>query len=226
MEFILDSADIEKIRFCTEHLPVAGVTTNPSILGRSGRKDVFRVLEEILSLIPGRLLHVQVTAGEAEGMCREAEVLRKHFGDRVAVKVPVTVEGLTCIRALKAQGYTVTATAVYSRIQAYFAVAAGADFIAPYYNRIETGGTDAAALVRDLRSVIDREGSRTRILAASFHREEQVVAALTAGAHAVTVQPDMYIAMLSSPVVEKALTDFDRDWSGLGGLKRFFELEQ
>ena len=117
-----------------------------------------------------------------------------------------------------------TATAVYSLGQAYFAMAAGADWVAPYYNRIETAGQDAAALIGTLRNTIDREKSPMRILAASFHREEQIVSALNAGAHAVTVQPDMYIEMLSSPAVLNALAKFGDDWNTLTGGKRLDEL--
>lgn len=224
MEFILDSADTEKIRLCADMLPIGGVTTNPSILKKAQDKDIWTLLERIKSLIPGKLLHVQVTAVECEEMLREAETLRARFGAEVAVKVPVTAQGLKCIRALKSEGYTVTATAIYSLSQAYLAVAAGADWLAPYYNRMETLGTDAAELVRTLRVSIDRENSRTKILAASFHREEQVIAALSAGAHAVTAQPDMYLSMLSAPAVEDALRRFDGDWTALTGGRRLFEL--
>lgn len=220
MEFILDSADIEKIRRCVDTLPVSGVTTNPSILAKAKDPDIWARLEKIKSLIPGRLLHVQVTADTCEDMLREAEILRKRFGSEVAVKVPVTEQGLKVIKILKREGYTVTGTAVYSLTQAYFAMAAGADWLAPYYNRIETAGQDAAGLVRTLRTVIDREKSSMKILGASFHREEQVISALSAGAHAVTVQPDMYIEMLSSPAVADALLRFSDDWTALTGGKR------
>ena len=224
MQFILDSADTQKIRRAVTLLPVGGVTTNPSILAKAERRDVWAVLDEIRALIPGKLLHVQVTGHTCEDMLREAETLRDRFREDIAVKVPVTAQGVQCIRRLKQDGYTVTATAVYSLAQAFFAVAAEADWIAPYYNRMETLGTDAAGFIRTLRTVIDREGSRTQILAASFHREEQVITALSAGAHAVTVQPDMYMQMLSSPDVAGALTKFDADWAGLTGGEKLFEL--
>lgn len=227
MEFILDSADTVKIRRCVESLPVNGVTTNPSILAKAGRSDVWQVLDEIGALIPGKLLHVQVTGESCEQMLREAETLRRHFDGgsvSLAVKVPVTEQGLRCIRALKAESCTVTATAVYSLAQAYYALAAGADWIAPYYNRMESLGTDAAALIRTLRTVIDREGSPMKIVGASFHREEQVIAALSAGAHTVTVQPDMCLAMLSSEHVSAALAKFGADWTSLTDGKRLYEI--
>ena len=222
MEFYLDSADVEKIRRCCENLPVSGVTTNPSILLKAGRRDVWQVLSEIKSIGPDP--HVQLTAQTYEEMLREAETVRARLGAETPVKVPVTEEGLRCIKHLKKDGYTVTATAIYTLAQAYMATAAGADYLAPYYNRIETLGGDAEGFIRTLRNVLDRDNSRTRILAASFHREDQVLAALGAGAHIVTVSPDMYLQMLSSPHVADALAKFDSDWVSLTGGKRLFEL--
>lgn len=222
MEFYLDSADVEKIRRCCGSLPISGVTTNPSILLKAGRSDVWQVLREIKSIVPET--HVQVTGHSCEEMLREAETVRERLGQDTPVKVPVTETGLRCIKQLRQEGYTVTATAIYTLPQAYMAAAAGAEYLAPYYNRIETLGADAEGFIRTLRNVLDRAGSGTRILAASFHREDQVVAAINAGAHIVTVSPDMCLQMLASPHVADALAKFEGDWTALTGGKRLYEL--
>jgi TalC/MipB family fructose-6-phosphate aldolase len=211
MEFLLDSADIKEIGICIDRFPITGVTTNPSILKLEGKVDFFPHLRAIRELIgPERSLHVQVIASGWEGMVREGEIIREKIDEGVFIKVPLTEEGLKAMGILQKKGAGITATAVYSKIQGFLALARGASFIAPYYNRMESAGIDPRDLIRSLREQIGP--SPVKILAASFKNITQAVNALSAGAHAVTLPPGLLHEALRIPAVEKALADFDADW--------------
>ena len=159
-----------------------------------------------------RSLHVQLLGHTAEEMLREASAVREHIDGAIYVKIPVTEQGVAAIRMLKKEGVFVTATAIYSHFQAYMAIAAGADYIAPYYNRMENLGVNAAAAIRTIRNEIDRNAANTKILAASFKNVWQVDQAIAAGAHTVTISPQLMKAGLNLQPVQKALEDFERDW--------------
>jgi len=146
-------------------------------------------------------------------MLREAEAVYTLLGENTYVKIPVTEPGLKAIGRLKREGKRVTATAVYYLSQALLAVAAGADYVAPYCNRMENNDIDFRHIIESTRLLIDRDGYSTKIVAASFKNATQVNDALACGAHAVTIAPSLLRATLASPLVEGAVSGFEEDFS-------------
>ena len=175
MEFIIDTVDLEEIRDAVDHLPIVGVTSNPSIVKKTSPKDFFGHMREIRKIIGDeRSLHIQVIATEADEIVKEAHKIFEEVDDKVYVKVPTTYEGVKAMKILKAEGKNVTATAVYDLMQAYMALAAGADYIAPYTNRIGNLGNDPFELMAHLSNRIVEDGYDCKILAASFKGVQQV----------------------------------------------------
>ena len=225
MKYLIDSANLDEIRALSEYLPIAGVTSNPSIVKKEGSVPFFAHMREVRSII-GKLrpLHIQVTATDYDGMMRDAEAVFHHVDEKVFIKVPVDFEGVKVIKALRRQGANVTATAVYGMDQAFMALEAGADCIAPYYNRMEALGVDAASVIGNIAGIIAHYGYETEILAASFKQPAQIDRAILAGAHSVTVAPDVLRGIFAKQVVADAVQAFSDDWAGLYGGKTLAEL--
>ena len=225
MKSLIDSANLDEIRALSEYLPIAGVTSNPSIVKKEGSVPFFAHMREIRSIIGNlRPLHIQVTATDYDGMMRDAEAVFRHVDEKVFIKVPVDFEGVKVIKALRRQGANVTATAVYGMDQAFMALEAGADCIAPYYNRMEALGVDAASVIGNIAGIIAHYGYETEILAASFKQPAQIDRAILAGAHSVTVAPDVLRGIFAKQVVADAVQAFSDDWTGLYGGKTLAEL--
>ena len=225
MKYLIDSANLDEIRALSEYLPIAGVTGNPSIVKKEGSVPFFAHIREIRSIIGNlRPLHIQVTATDYDGMMRDAEAVFRHVDEKVFIKVPVDFEGVKVIKALRRQGANVTATAVYGMDQAFMALEAGADCIAPYYNRMEALGVDAASVIGNIAGIIAHYGYETEILAASFKQPAQIDRAILAGAHSVTVAPDVLRSIFAKQVVADAVQAFSDDWTGLYGGKTLAEL--
>ena len=225
MKYLIDSANLDEIRALSEYLPIAGVTSNPSIVKKEGSVPFFAHMREIRSIIGNlRPLHIQVTATDYDGMMRDAEAVFRHVDEKVFIKVPVDFEGVKVIKALRRQGANVTATAVYGMDQAFMALEAGADCIAPYYNRMEALGVDAASVIGNIAGIIAHYGYETEILAASFKQPAQIDRAILAGAHSVTVAPDVLRGIFAKQVVVDAVQAFSDDWTGLYGGKTLAEL--
>ena len=226
MKYLIDSANLDEIRALSEYLPIAGVTSNPSIVKKEGSVPFFAHMREIRSIIGNlRPLHIQVTATDYDGMMRDAEAVFRHVDEKVFIKVPVDFEGVKVIKALRRQGANVTATAVYGMDQAFMALEAGADCIAPYYNRMEALGVDAASVIGNIAGIIAHYGYETEILAASFKQPAQIDRAILAGAHSVTVAPDVLRGIFAKQVIADAVQAFSDDWAGLYGGKTLAELE-
>lgn len=220
MEFMLDTLNLEAISKWSKILPLAGVTSNPTIAKQEGRIDFFERIGEVRRIIGEQpSLHIQVIAKDYEGILDDAREIRERCGD-VYIKVPVTEAGLAAIKTLKDEGYKVTATAIYSTMQGLLAIAAGADYLAPYYNRMENLNIDPQAVIEQLVETIEREGSSSKVLAASFKNVGQVNRALRLGAHAVTVGPDIFEAGFAMPSIQKAVDDFAKDWQDSQARKR------
>ncbi|HLR91933.1 MAG TPA: fructose-6-phosphate aldolase [Atopostipes sp.] len=218
MEIILDTANLEEIKKYDEMLEIAGVTTNPSICKKEGVKDFFGHMKEIRLVIGSdKSFHVQVVAQDVDGMLEDAKVILEEVDDQVYIKVPTTPNGLKVMKALKERGVNVTATGIYTKMQAYLAINVGADYLAPYYNRMENQNIDPREAIFEIERLIDRHGSSTKILAASFKNVNQVTSALEHGAHAVTVATDILESALSLPSIQKAVDDFSTDWETLYG---------
>ena len=175
MKLIIDDANVEAIKALYEYYPVDGVTTNPSILAKSGRNP-YDVLGEIRGIIgPDAELHVQVISKDAEGMIKEAQVIREKLGEKTYIKIPTTREGLKAMKALKKNGINVTATAIYTAQQAFLAGKAGADYAAPYINRIDNLGANGIATAKKIHDIFRLNNLPTSVLAASFKNSQQVL---------------------------------------------------
>lgn len=218
MKYLLDTANLEDIRSYYDTFPISGVTSNPSIVKREGKLDFFAHMNAIRSIIGmDKPLHIQVTALDTEGMMKDAETIRSKVDENVYIKIPVTMEGIKAIKLLKAKGYNVTATAVYSKQQAFMALEAGADAIAPYYNRMENMSIDPEDVIASIAEMIDRYGYKTEILAASFKNAGQVDKAFLAGAQTATMDPSILSAALGSAHITDAVATFDSDWKSIYG---------
>jgi fructose-6-phosphate aldolase 1 len=216
MEFYLDTADVAAVRRLANVLPIKGVTTNPSIVAR-GKRDIYSVLQELQEAIgtEGQLF-AQVLGRDADKMVEEAHKLREAIPSLV-VKVPVTHAGLSAIKQLRALNIPTLGTAVYGAGQGFYAALAGASYIAPYVNRLDSQGGDGIGLVRELQKLVDLHCPETQVLAASFRTPRQVLDCMLAGCTAITVDPAVAELFLMDPAVEDALNRFDQDWSAAYG---------
>lgn len=217
MKLIIDDAHIDKIKQLYEYFPVDGVTTNPSILAKAGR-DPYEVLGEIRAFLGAEgELHVQVLSRTAEEMVAEAGRIRAALGENTFVKVPVTREGLKAIKLLADAGCNVTATAIYTQMQAYLAAKAGAKYAAPYVNRIDNLGANGIKAAKDIHDIFRKNGLETQVLAASFKNCQQVLELAEYGVGAATVSPDVMEAFLKLDAVNAAVDAFRRDFESLCG---------
>lgn len=218
MELMLDTANLEKIKVYQDMLPITGVTTNPSIIKAEGKVDFFAHLKALKALLkPGTSLHVQVVSPTTEGMLKDAAAIREALGEDVYIKVPVNAAGVAAIKELKAQGYPVTATTIYTRLQGYLALMAGADYLAVYYNRVDEMDGDANEVIAALRDAIDRDGYEAQVLGASYRTSHQAQLSYESGAHAVTINPDLILPALTAAHVQDAAAKFDADWASVHG---------
>ncbi|MDR3756026.1 MULTISPECIES: transaldolase family protein [Enterocloster] len=217
MKFIIDDADIAKIKDIYNTFAVDGVTTNPSILAKSGRQP-YEVLTEIREFIgPDAELHVQVIALDAEGMVRDGHRIVEVLGKNTYVKVPTTKEGLRAMKLLHGEGIRVTATAIYTRMQAFLAAKAGADYAAPYVNRIDNLGGDGVKTAQDIHDIFRKNGLNCQVLAASFKNSQQVQELCEYGIGAATISPDVIEALIKNDSVTMAVEAFVKDFEGLCG---------
>lgn len=223
MEILLDTANLEQIRKYTELYEITGVTSNPTIISRE-KAEFWPLLTEIREIIGNRQLHVQVTADTWEEMLREAGCIQRRLGKDVYIKVPATEQGICAMKYLKANGSKVTATAVYTTQQAMMAASVGADYVAPYFNRMNNLNIDSKKVIGDMAKLFGNHRKPTRILAASFKNTEQVLDALTAGAHAVTVSVDLLKTMVENAIIDFAVEGFKKDWIKTYGDKKIYEL--
>lgn len=218
MEFLFDTANIEAIKKYSEAFPITGITSNPSIIKKEGRIDFFNHFREIREIIgKDKTLHIQAVAKDCEGIVKDAEVILKNIDDLVYIKVPVTEQGLKAIRILKEKGVNVTATAIYTKIQGLLALEAGADYIAPYFNRMQNMDINPCEVINAFADAIYKYNYPAKILAASFKNMGQVNAAFEAGAQAATVAPDLLHSALNMPAIIKAVDDFTADWEKVFG---------
>ncbi len=226
MEIMFDTVNIDDIKHYGEIFPYTGVTSNPSIIKAEGKIDFFNHFKEIRELIGfDKTLHVQVTATTAELIIKEAEKIVKNIDKAVYIKIPVTEEGLKAIRYLKANGYRITATAVYTKLQGLMAIQCGADYIAPYFNRMENFDMDVeATTISYFREAIESNNYKTKILAASFKNVAQVHKALSAGAHSITIQPNLLHNAMGMAEIDRAVESFNKDFKETMGVDSILDL--
>jgi len=217
MKLIIDDAHIDQIRKIYEYYPVDGVTTNPTILAKSGRQP-YEVLREIREFIGDEAeLHVQVTARAAEGMVEDAHRILKELGKSTFVKIPSVPEGFKAMMALHGEGVKLTATAIYTPMQAFLAAKAGADYAAPYINRIDNMGYNGIKVARDIHDIFRNNGFKTEVLAASFKNSQQLLELCEYGVGASTVSPEVIFNLVKNEAITSAIDDFIADFEGLVG---------
>lgn len=215
MQFFVDTADVGEIAQLALSGLVDGVTTNPSLVAKTGR-PFLEVLAEICALVPGPV-SAEVTATDFDGMMREAHRLAE-VAKNVCIKVPLTWDGLRACRRLVNEGIAVNVTLCFSPAQALLAAKAGATFVSPFVGRLDDIGQRGMQLIEQIcaiyRNYPDTIG--TKVLAASIRTVGHVIEAATAGAHVVTVPPAVLKAMLHHPLTDKGLDGFLADWKKTG----------
>jgi transaldolase len=213
MKFFVDTADTADIRELAEAGLLDGVTTNPSLIHKAGR-DFLEVVKEICGLVPGPV-SAEVVALDHETMMREAEILRK-IADNVAVKVPLTLDGLKTCAKLTADGTMVNVTLCFSANQALLAAKAGASFISPFVGRHDDAGFDGMQLISDIRLIYDNYDFATEILVASVRHPVHVLESAKLGADVATMPPSVIRQLVKHPLTDKGIEGFLADWAKSG----------
>jgi len=211
MELYLDTSDVGAVQNLARIFPLAGVTTNPGIVA-AGKRLPDVLLPELHAALGGQgRLFAQVLATDAETMVEEARRLRAMVADLV-VKVPVTAEGLAAIKQLRTEGIPTLGTAVYGAAQGLLAALAGAEYVAPYVNRMDAQGGDGIQTVVELQQLLSLHAPQTKILAASFKTPRQALDCLLAGCEAITLPLDIAQQLVAAPAVEAAVVQFGQEW--------------
>lgn len=214
MKFFIDTADIAEIRELAATGLVDGVTTNPSLIAKSGRKFV-DVVREICAVVPGPV-SAEVTATDHATMLAEGRKLAK-IAPNVAVKVPLTPDGLKTCRALAGDGTMVNVTLCFSPAQAILAAKSGAKFISPFVGRLDDVGTDGLGLIRDIVQIYNQYPDfMTEVLVASVRHPIHVIESAKMGAHVATLPPSVLRQMYNHPLTDKGLAAFLADWQKTG----------
>ena len=213
MKFFADTADTNDIRELAEAGVLDGVTTNPSLIHKAGR-DFLEVVAEICKIVDGPV-SAEVVALDHEGMMREAEVVRK-IADNVAVKVPLTIDGLKTCKALTDDGTMVNVTLCFSANQALLAAKAGATFVSPFVGRHDDIGFDGMELISDIRLIYDNYDFGTEILVASVRHPIHILESAKLGADVMTAPPAVIRQLVKHPLTDKGIEGFLADWAKTG----------
>jgi transaldolase len=213
MKFFADTADVEEIRELVSMGLIDGVTTNPTLIAKSGR-DFREVVREICSLVEGPV-SAEVTALEADGMVSEGRHLAE-LAPNIAVKVPLTWNGLKACRTLTQSGTMVNVTLCFNANQALLAARAGATFVSPFIGRLDDMGLDGMEVIEEIRSIFDNYDFSTEILAASIRTVNHVKMSALAGADVATVPPATLKSLVKHPLTDKGVEMFTADWKKTG----------
>lgn len=213
MKFFVDTAETKDIAELAATGLLDGVTTNPSLIAKSGR-DFIEVTREICGLVDGPV-SAEVVSLEHDEMMREAEILRK-IADNVCIKVPLTFDGLKTCKKLTSDGTMVNVTLCFSANQALLAAKAGATFVSPFIGRHDDNGFDGLDLIRDMRLIYDNYGFETQILAASIRHAVHVLECARIGADVMTAPPAVIKGLVKHVLTDKGLEGFLADWAKTG----------
>ena len=214
MKFFADTADVNEIRDLAETGLIDGVTTNPSLVAKTGR-DFKETIREICALVEGPV-SAEVAAVDADGMIEEGRALAK-IADNVAIKVPLTWDGLKACRTLTQGGTKVNVTLCFSANQALLAAKAGATFVSPFIGRLDDIGEDGMALIGEIRTIYDNyDALGTEILVASIRSADHVRLAALAGGDVATIPPSVIKGLVKHPLTDKGLATFLTDWKKTG----------
>ena len=214
MKFFVDTADTAEIKALAASGLLDGVTTNPSLIAKSGRK-ILDVIAEICAIVPGPV-SAEVAATEYDAMIREANVLRA-IAKNVAVKLPLTPDGLRACRTLTDEGTMVNVTLCFSAAQALLAAKAGATFVSPFVGRLDDIGQNGMELIADIMQIFDNyDALTTEVLVASIRHPIHVIEAAKLGAHVATLPPAVLRSLYGHPLTDKGLAAFLADWAKTG----------
>ena len=213
MKFFVDTADIDDIRELNQVGLLDGVTTNPSLILKSGR-DIIEVTKEICAEVDGPV-SAEVAATEYDAMMKEAAVLAK-IADNICIKLPLTMDGLRACKALTSDGHKTNVTLCFSANQALLAAKAGATYISPFIGRLDDMAINGMELIGEIRTIYDNYGFQTEILAASIRTVNHVKEAALIGADVSTVPPNTLKALVKHPLTDKGLEAFLADWAKTG----------
>ena len=213
MKFFVDTADTAEIKSLAASGLLDGVTTNPSLVAKTGKKFV-DVLADICALVPGPV-SAEVAAPDFDGMMAEARVLRE-VAQNVVIKVPLTQDGLLACRRLTEDGTMVNVTLCFSAAQALLAAKAGATFVSPFVGRLDDIGQDGMRLIADIMAIYRNYPIKTEVLVASVRHPIHVIEAAKLGAHVATLPPAVLRSLFNHPLTDKGLAGFLADWAKTG----------
>lgn len=215
MKFFIDTADIAEIKDLAATGLLDGVTTNPSLVAQSGAKNFIELIENICEIVEGPV-SAEVGATDYATMLKEGQRLAK-IADNIAVKVPLTPDGLKVCKALSDQGTMVNVTLCFSAAQALLAAKAGATFVSPFVGRLDDIGTDGMHLISDIVQIYRQYPSiETEVLVASIRHPMHLVDAAMMGAHVATIPPKVIRQLYQHPLTDKGLAAFVADWQKSG----------
>lgn len=214
MKFFVDTADVKEIRELASTGMLDGVTTNPSLVAKSGR-DFFEVLKEICAVVPGPV-SAEVTATDTAGMIKEGEKLAR-VADNITIKLPMTWDGLKACRHFAGKNIMTNVTLCFSAAQAILAAKAGATFVSPFVGRLDDIGESGMALIADICAIYKQyDNFETQVLVASVRNPQHVIEAAKLGAHVATIPPTILKQLISHALTDKGLNTFLDDWKKTG----------
>jgi transaldolase len=212
MELFLDTAEVEEVREIASWGILDGVTTNPSLIKKSGR-DFKKVIREIAEICDGPI-SAEVTALDAEGMIAEGEQLKKELPENVIIKVPCTPEGLIATKALSSNGIGVNVTLIFNASQAFMAAKAGAMYVSPFVGRIDDIGQEGMELIAQIMTIWSQFPEiKTKVLAASIRHPTHVLECLQLGAHTATMPTKIFRQLMKHPLTDSGIERFLADWA-------------
>lgn len=224
MIYIIDTADLEAIKHINEFYPIDGVTTNPSIIAKE-KTDFIERLRAIRSIIgEDKILCAQTLQKDADLIVKEGIKLKEAIGGDFYLKIPIGEAGLKATMELKKLGIGVLMTAIFTPTQALMAAKAGADFVAPYVNRIDNVCGDGVGVVAEIVNQFANYGiTSCKVMAASFKNVQQVNDCASVGCHVATIAPDIYKTLISHPLTDVAIAGFEKDWKSVYGDKQILD---
>jgi len=213
MELFIDTAEIEEIKSLNITGLIDGVTTNPSLIAKSGR-NIVETIAEICSEVSGPV-SAEVTATDFDTMIKEGRKLSA-IAENVAIKVPLTFDGLRACKVFSEDGIMVNVTLCFSAAQAILAAKSGASFISPFIGRLDDIGSDGMSLISEITEIYEIHGFETKVLAASIRSVQDIINVAKLGADVATIPPKFLKAMYNHPLTDKGLADFLSDWEKTG----------
>ena len=217
MKLLIDDAHIEKIKKIYQYYPIDGITTNPSILAKVGRNP-YEVLKEIRNFIgDDSQLHVQVVGKDSDAMVKDAHKIIEQLGKNTYVKIPAVEEGFKAMKICVSEGINVTATAIYTPMQAFLSAKCGASYAAPYINRIDNMGFNGIKVAKEIHDIFQKNDLKADVLAASFKNSQQVLELCEYGIGASTVSPEVIEGFVKNQAITSAVDVFVSDFEKLVG---------